>query len=897
MFAEWTTLSGEEACRRLNLDPARGLPEGEVQRRRQRWGDNTLAGAPRLSLLTLLLNQFKDFMVLVLLGATLLSALLGEYSDALTIIIIVLINAVLGLVQEYRAERSLAALKKLAAPRARVLRSGEIMLIPTREVVPGDLVYLEAGDRVSVDLRLLSTQSLTINEAALTGEAEAVLKRSAPLAQAAGTPGDAYNMAFSGTEVLTGRGHGVAVATGMNTVIGQIAHLMESAEQTATPLQQRLERLGKILVAACLGICVAVSLLGVARGEPLYAMFMAGVSLAVAAIPEGLPAIVTVSLALGVQRMIRRRAIVRRLPAVETLGSASVICSDKTGTLTENRMSVSRLYCGDSLYKVEGGKFLRQEERGWAGAGRAGAADLKLALTIAARCNNAYLEKGKPKGDPTEAALLEAARLAGIKEAGQDPRRKREFPFTSERKMMSVIWREESGRDRLLLKGAPELVLERCRYISGRGGRVQSLDQARRRELLEQVERLASLGLRALAVAYRDLPAGSAPEQPEQAERELVWAGLLGLEDPPRPEVLPAIRLCRQAGIRVIMITGDHRATAEAIARRLKILRPGGKIITGQELNSMDDRQLLRQIGQVQVFARVSPAHKLRIVRALKSQQEVVAMTGDGVNDAPAIKEADIGIAMGRTGTDVTREAADLILSDDNFSTIVSAVEEGRNIYDNIRKFIRFLLGCNTGEVLTMALAILAGLPLPLRPIQILWINLVTDGLPALALGVDAPEEMLMHQPPRGRSEGIFSGGLWLKLIVRGVLIAAVTVAVFALVLSGGDLVKAQTVAFATLITAQLFYVFDCRSSGKPFQKSYRPPNWYLAGAVLSSTVLMLAVIYQPFLSDFFYTVPLTLTDWTLIGGAGITPTLLDGALFLFVSGLPRFANQKAKLR
>jgi len=896
VFAEWTTLSGEEVCRRLDLDPTRGLPEGEVQRRRQRWGENILAGAPRLSILALLLNQFKDFMVLVLLGATLLSALLGEYSDALTIIIIVLINAGLGLIQEYRAERSLAALKKLAAPRARVLRSGEIRLIPTREVVPGDLVFLEAGDRVSVDLRLLATQSLAINEAALTGEAEAVLKRSAPLPAAAGTPGDAYNMAFSGTEVLTGRGQGVAVATGMNTEIGQIAHLMESAEQTATPLQQRLERLGKILVVACLGICVGVSLLGVARGEPLYAMFMSGISLAVAAIPEGLPAIVTVALALGVQRMIRRRAIVRRLPAVETLGSASVICSDKTGTLTENRMSVSRLYCGGSLYKVEKGKFLRQEERGWAGAGRAGAADLKFALSIAARCNNAYLEKGKPKGDPTEVALLEAARLAGIKEAGQDPRRKREFPFTSERKMMSVIWKEENGRDRLLLKGAPELVLERCRYIAG-GGRVQNLDQARRRELLEQVERLASLGLRALAVAYRDLPAGPAPEEPQQAERELVWAGLLGLEDPPRPEVLPAIRLCRRAGIRVIMITGDHRATAEAIARRLEILRPGGKIITGQEMNNMDDRELLRQIGQVQVFARVSPAHKLRIVRALKSQREVVAMTGDGVNDAPAIKEADIGIAMGRTGTDVTRETADLILSDDNFSTIVAAVEEGRNIYDNIRKFIRFLLGCNTGEVLTMALAILVGLPLPLRPIQILWINLITDGLPALALGVDAPEEMLMHQPPRGRHEGIFSGGLWLKLIVRGVLIAAMTVGVFTLVLSGGDLVKAQTVAFATLITAQLFYVFDCRSSGKPFQKSSRPPNWYLVGAVLSSTALMLAVIYQPFLSGFFYTVPLALADWALIGAAGIMPTLLDGALFFFSSGLPRFANQKAKLR
>jgi Ca2+-transporting ATPase len=896
VFAEWTTLSGEEVCRRLNLDPDLGLTETEVERRRRRWGDNVLVESRRMALFVLILNQFKDFMVLILLGATLISALLGEYSDALTIVIIVLINAFLGLIQEYRAERSLTALKKLAAPRTKVMRGGAIAIIPARELVPGDFVYLEAGDRVSADLRLLVVQSLSINESALTGEAEAVLKRAYPLPAAAGTPGDAFNMAFSGTEVLAGRGYGVATATGMHTEIGRIAHLIEGAEQAVTPLSQRLERLGKILVAACVAICAGITALGVARGEEIYFMFMAGVSLAVAAIPEGLPAIVSVSLALGVQRMIRRRAIVRRLPAVETLGSASIICSDKTGTLTENRMSVSRLYCGGSLFKMEDKKFWIKEEQGWAKAGPGGFEKLHLPLTIAAYCNNAYPERGSFKGDPTEVALAEASLLAGFKVTGKEMRRKKEFPFSSERKMMSIVF-SAAGKQTLQLKGAPELVLQRCRYEYA-GGKIDSLDPARRRELLEQVERLASLGLRALAVAYRELPANEDLEEAERVEKDLVWSGLLGLEDPPRPEVLPAIRLCRQAGIRVIMITGDHRATAEALARRLEILRPGGEILTGEDLNRMDDRRFKQLIGRVDVFARVSPAHKLRIVHALKSTGEVVAMTGDGINDAPAIKEADIGIAMGQMGTDVTRETADLVLSDDNFSTIVAAVEEGRNIYSNIRKFIRFLLGCNTGEVLTMVLAILAGMPLPLQPIQILWINLVTDGLPALALGADAPEKSLMSQPPRRRGESIFSGRLWGKLLIRGALIALATVVVFGISLAGdGDLPKAQTLAFATLITAQLAYVFDCRSDGKVFGPDSRPPNWYLTAAVATSFILMLLVIYQPFLSGIFYTIPLPLYDWALVGAAGVLPSVLDGAGALSKRALPRFAHRKAKFR
>lgn len=885
MFSRWTALPGEEVCRRMGADSKRGLAAKEVERRRRQWGDNVLAATRGPSLPALFLNQFRDFMVLVLLAATLFSALLGEFTDALVILIIVLLNAVLGLVQEYRAERSMDALKKLAAPRAAVLRDGQIKVIPAAEIVPGDLLFLEAGDRVGADLRLITARSLSLNEAALTGESVAVLKQSAPLGVPVASPGDALNIAFSGTEVVNGRGCGVVIATAMQTEIGRIAHLIEHTGQNITPLQQRLARLGRVLVALCVCVCCAVTLLGVLRGEPLYNMFMAGVSLAVAAIPEGLPAIVTVALALGVQRMIRRRAIVRRLPAVETLGSASVICSDKTGTLTLNRMSMSQVFAGSRLYKVEKGSFHARKRSGWEQVHPSRESVLQHALFIAVGCNNAYRQGNSYHGDPTEAALLKAADEAGFRI--MQGRREKEYPFSSERKMMSVVWREKGGR-RLLLKGAPEIVLSRCRFYMD-GERARPITPPVRKKLAEEVDRMASLGLRALAVACRDLTAENFSPAAEQLENDLVWSGLLGLEDPPRPEVLPAIRLCRQAGIRVIMITGDHRNTAEAVARRLEILQRGGIVLTGRDLSTIDDEKLQKLMGDVQVFARVSPEHKLRIVRALKHRGEVVAMTGDGINDAPAVKEADIGIAMGIMGTDVTREAADLVLADDNFSTIVAAVEEGRNIYSNIRKFIRFLLGCNIGEVLTMVLAILCGLPLPFRPIQILWINLATDGLPALALGIEPPEEALMRKPPRKRDEEVFSGGLWGKIATRGVLIAVVTVAMFALVLTtGGDLARAQTMAFAALITAQLVYVFDCRGEASRSGKKPRPSNRFLNAAVASSCLLMIAVIYSPFLSSLFYTVCLGAGDWLVIAIAGFLPAIFDYGIGMINQSLAR---------
>jgi len=850
-----------------------------VERRRSRWGPNLLATAGRPSLLSLFLNQFKDFMVLVLLGATLISGLLGEFSDALTILIIVILNAVLGVIQEYRAERSLEALKKMAAPRATVLREGRIATIPAEEVVPGEIVLVEAGDRVCADLRLLSAQSLAVNEAPLTGESVAVEKMAAPLPGGVENPGDALNMLFSGTIVVSGRGRGVAVATGMETQMGQIAHLIAGAEQTATPLQQRLSRLGAVLVGACLAVCALVAGLGIYRGLPPYQMFMAGVTLAVAAIPEGLPAIVTISLALGVQRMARRRAIVRRLPAVETLGSASVICSDKTGTLTENRMVLRQIQAGGRVYRREGEAFQVQGSRGWSAVSPARDRTLQLALLIGACCNNASSQGKGYRGDPTEVALLEAAERAGLRIKRE--KRERELAFTPERKMMSVIWRD--GSRRLMLKGAPEIVLERCRYVWS-GDRAVLLDREGRRELAGQIEKMAALSWRSLAVAMRELPPrrGREGEAPEELERDLVWVGLMGLEDPPRPEVLPAIRLCRQAGIRVIMITGDHRSTAVAIARRLEIVNRRGRVLTGAELAAMDDRELARAVRETQVFARVNPGDKLRIVRAFKKQGCVVAMTGDGVNDAPAVKEADIGIAMGRTGTDVTREAAALVLADDNFSTIVAAVEEGRNIYNNIRKFIRFLLGCNIGEILTMVAAVGLGLPLPLRPIQILWINLVTDGLPALALGNDPPQEELMQEPPRERREGVFSRGLWRKLLTRGVLIGAVTILVFyRALLAGMELARAQSMALATLILAQLVYVFDCRSEEKPLWLAKRRPNWLLNAAVASSLLLMVLVVQNPTLARIFCTVPLSWGEWAAVAGAGLVPSLLDGIGYL----------------
>ena len=898
----WSVSPPEEICRHFKVDPKKGLSKGEARRRLAQFGENNIREKKRKGPVAILLDQFKDFMVLVLLGATLISGLLEEFGDAITIIAIVILNAILGFIQEYRSERSFAALKKLSAPKGKVLRSGMVREIPAAEIVPGDIIVFEAGDRICADVRLVHAVNLQVDESPLTGESHTVEKGVAPLRTAPSSPGDALNMVFSGTMVTGGNGRGVAVATGMETEMGRIATLIQDVEVHSTPLQRRLARLGKILVVSCLVLCLFVVLLGLWRGEPLYMMLMAGISLAVAAIPEGLPAIVTVALALGVQRMLRRKAIVRRLPAVESLGCATFICSDKTGTITQNKMTVQRVATGGSSYDVSGdgyepfGGFFCQRVQ----VNPLKDPDLSRVIQIAALCNNASLEQGTKPGDdsrlgvggnPTERALLVCAAKAGVwrKKLERDYQRIEEFPFSADKKYMSVICRHDRTY-LLMVKGAPERVLDACTAIMD-GGKIKRLDDKRRRQIINQIERMAADALRTIAVAERTLDGYHPGLKREDVEKDLVFCGFFGLMDPPRPRIHEAIRSCHKAGIRVVMITGDHRNTALAIARQLNILLPRGKALTGSELDNMSDGELSRCIENVQVYARVNPEHKLRIVRCLKDKGHIVAMTGDGVNDAPAVKEADIGIAMGLTGTDVTKEAASLVLSDDNFNTIVAAVEEGRTIYDNIRKFIRFLLGCNFGEILVMLLAMLAGLPLPLRPIQILWVNLVTDGFPAMALGVDPSGDDTMRRPPRPPSEGVFARGLWTKIVSRGFLIGITTLLVFAYSLnSDAGLIYAQTMALVTLVATQLIHVFECRSEYLPFWEVDLKKNIFLVLAVLVSFLLMLVIIYHPILQRVFQTVPLYGKDWALVIAASLFPYV---ARYMFASLANSLWNKK----
>ncbi|WP_148207123.1 cation-translocating P-type ATPase [Heliomicrobium modesticaldum] len=910
----WHQLTYEELCRALIAGP-QGLNRREAEERLGRFGPNALRAAEAVPLWRRLLAQFTDFMILVLLAATAISVFLGEMADAITILVIVVMNAVLGFVQEYRAEQSLEALKKLTAPEARVLREGHEMRVAAHTIVPGDLVLLEAGDRVPADLRLLEVHDLEIDESPLTGESLPVCKQPEPITAAGVGIGDMDNMAFSGTSVTRGRGCGLVVATGMQTEMGRIAHLIESVGDDMTPLQRRLDELGKILVVLCLAICLVVVAIGLYQGEPVYRMVLTGVSLAVAAIPEGLPAIVTIVLAIGVQRMIRSRAIIRKLPAVETLGCATAICSDKTGTLTQNRMTVRQVWLSGERVDVSGqgiepvGEFFAKRhlftvEAGGAAVGTArgtgtaatgtGWADLDDLLRASVLCNNARLTGGEPSrsrkdvpfwgrrkknggevpasdwnlmGDPTEGALLVLAAKGGFlhQNVEADFHRVEELPFDSDRKRMTVIVRDQKGQMMAFVKGAPETVLSRCAFVRWNGSDVP-LDDDRRRRILDANERMADEALRVLALACRPLPAEMPVEKlMEIAEEDLTFLGLVGMMDPPRPGVRQAVERCSQAGIRTIMITGDHPATALAVARELGISSRSDEVLTGACLDELNDRQLEDKVPRVAVYARVSPAHKLRIVRALKSRGHVVAMTGDGVNDAPAVKEADIGVAMGKAGTDVTKEASAMVLSDDNFVTIVTAVEQGRAIYDNIRKFIRYLLSCNAGEVLVMFLASLMALPLPLLPVQLLWVNLVTDGLPAMALGVDAPDPDVMRRPPRHQKESILAGGLGRNILIWGTYCGLATLAVFAWGIYLGDLPLARTMAFCTLTFFQLFYVFDCRSERYSIFELGWFTNPSLIGAVCLSGLMQLAVVYLPPLQRIFQTVPLEPTHWLVI--------------------------------
>ncbi len=888
----WHTIPKESILDAFHVKEKQGLSWKMVEKNYQQYGPNQLEQGVTVSPFTIFLNQFKDFMVLVLLIATLISGLLGEYTDAITIIAIVIINAILGFIQEFRAERSLQALKEMAAPHAKVIREGEIHTIPALDIVPGDIVLLESGDRVPADIRFIQCQDLYIEESALTGESVPVNKKEDVLPFAEIPLGDQKNMGFMGTLVTRGTSVGVVVETGMSTEMGKIADLIQSTEEMETPLQRRLEQLGKILIVISLILTAVVVMTGIWHGQDAYAMFLAGVSLAVAAIPEGLPAIVTIALALGVQRMIKRNAIVRKLPSVETLGCATVICSDKTGTLTQNKMTVTKVWIGGEQIEVTGtgynpeGEFYYRSQK--LRVDRQGA--LKKLLEIGVLCNNAHLieeKEGKSgfftrgktawrlQGDPTEGALTVLGAKGGISKKALDQTwtRIKEFPFDSNRKMMSVLV-EHNGKKVIASKGAPDVLLDRCSTIVWEG-KIIPLTPTLKQKAKDAIDQMAGEALRNLGIAYRELKMGERIEEEEAAEKSLTFVGITGMIDPPRDEVREAIIKTKRAGIKTIMITGDHQKTAEAIAKQLGILPSNGLVVNGQDLYHMSSEDFKNKVDDIYVYARVSPEHKLRIVKALQNKGHVVAMTGDGVNDAPAIKAADIGISMGITGTDVSKEASSLILSDDNFATIVAAIEEGRGIYDNIRKFIRYLLASNVGEILTMFFAMLMGLPLPLVPIQILWVNLVTDGLPAMALGVDPAEEKIMNRPPRDSKENVFARGLGWKIISRGFMIGIVTLLVFILTLNNdpNNLIKAQTMAFTTLVMAQLIHVFDCRSDISVFHRNILE-NKALILAVLSSFLLLIGVIYIEPLQPIFRTTGLNIMDWILVFIAGAIPTV-----------------------
>lgn len=880
-------------CMELLESSEQGLDTKVARQRLERLGPNLLKQTPPPSPWQLFLGQFKDFMTLVLLVATLVSGLLGEYADALSIIAIILVNALLGFIQEYRAEQAIAALAKLNSPHVDIRRDGRDLTVDVSELVPGDLIFIQAGMRVPADMRLGTGVALEVDEAALTGESLPV-RKSAAAVPAAAPLHERASVLYAGTLVTRGHGSGMVVATGMETEVGRIAQMLQEVEREPTPLQMRLEQLGKYIVWGCLLVCTAVVLMGVYRGENPTTMFLAGVSLAVAAIPEGLPAIVTIALAIGVQRMIKAQAIVRKLPAVETLGCASVICSDKTGTLTKNEMTVRRIWLASGPVEVSGDGYAPEGELRRTGrlVPLEQATDLALLLTIAALCNNSdvvmqteavgrFNKKKRAiyvaKGDPTEAALLTVATKAGLarNQLLLNNQILDEIPFDSERKRMSILVSDPQGNRWLYSKGAPDVLLPLCtHYLDG---------SAVRRLTAEQVERvhaaLAEMGdaaLRVLATAYRRLD--YVPSQMETLETQLVLVGLLGLIDPPRPEAKEALKVCRKAGIRTVMITGDHARTAKAIGVELGLVGVDDHVYSGSDLDQLAGAEQERVMRQGSIFARVSPHHKLKIVRSLKQAGQVVAMTGDGINDAPALMEADIGVAMGQTGTDVAKEAAALVLRDDNFATIVAAIREGRGIYDNIRKFIRYLLSCNVGELLTVFLTMLLRLPLPLKPLQILWVNLVTDGLPAMALGVEPADSNLMDRHPRPKQENIFARGLARRILTRGSLIGITTTLVFASsMLHTSDLRLARTMAFATLVFCQLFHVFDCRSETMGIMEKGLFSNPYLIISVLFSSVLFLVVLYVPSLRLLFDTVALDHHQWLIVLTASGMPTLVIG--------------------
>lgn len=886
-----------------------GLSQKQAEKLLFEYGENRLESGKKISMIKIFGGQFKDLMIMILLASTVVSVLMGEITEAIAIIIIVLLNAILGFIQEFRTEKTLEALKNMAAPTARVIRDGRQATIAASEIVPGDLIVLVPGDKIPADGRLSEVASLQCDESLLTGESIPVEKHRAAGDAPVREPGRA-DQVYMGTVVTKGRGKAVVTATGMQTEMGKIAGMLHQIEEEPTPLQRRLEQLGKYIAVGCLLICGVVTATGILRGEELFNMLLTGISLAVAAVPEGLPAIVTIALALAVNRILKRHALVRKLHAVETMGCANVICTDKTGTLTENKMTVRQIFTMDYQLEVSGNGYARAGEFSAGGkkASVSASPTLMRLFTIAVECSNAQINEPQKadairdrtggnvsghwevSGEPTETALLVMAAKAGLRQGQGRYHKLDEIPFDSERKRMTVLLQEQGGKEVSFSKGAFDLLLNHCKYVMTDTGSLP-LTPAHRRAIEEAAKSMGEQALRVLGFAYKEAGDKS------RAEEEMVFVGLAGMLDPPRKEAYEAVSLCKSAKIRTVMITGDHKATACAIAKDLGIMKKGDLVMTGAEIDAMPEEAFQEICHRISVFARVSPGHKLQIVRALKRRGDVVAMTGDGVNDAPAVKEADIGVSMGISGTDVTKQAASIILLDDNFATLVAAIEEGRVVYANIRKFIRYLISCNIGEVVTMFVGMLMGVPVVLLPIQILLVNLATDGLPAMALSLEPAEEGIMRQKPRPAGESVFSGGLLTTIIFRGCIIGLTTLAIFTSYMGlYGDVALARTGALVTLIFTQLFHVFECKSEEKSIFGVKYLSNPALILAVLTSLGMTLLTVYHPWMQRVFLTVPLSPHQLSRVFLYSLLAPVLSALIHLISKG-KRTASSRSEQR
>ena len=877
----WYTLSTKEVERQMQTNIEFGLNEKQVEDKQNKFGLNKLEEKKKESIIIKFVKQFNDFMIIILIIASIISAVVAklegsnDYFDSIIIIAIVVFNAIMGLVQEAKAEKSLEALKKMTAPTCKVKRDGKICTIKSEQIVPGDIVLLEAGNYVPADCRLISSSNLKIEESSLTGETVPVLKDANCMLKEKTALGDMVNMAFSTTIVVNGHGEAIVTETGMNTKVGKIAKMIITNEAPETPIQKKLGEVGKTLGIACLGICLLIFIIGLLKKIEPIEMFMTSVGLAVAAIPEGLPAIVTIMLSIGVTKMAKKNSIIRKLPAVETLGSSSVICSDKTGTLTQNKMQVTK------IANINGETNDKEY--------------IKWLIGMTTMCTDVEIsrENGKIEltGEPTEKAIVNKALDEGQNkiELYNVMKRVKDIPFDSSRKMMTTIHKIPTGY-RVITKGAPDILLKRCNKVY-ENGNVTTLDYSKTKLIENQNNKMADEALRVLAIAYLDIPSLPSKIDSENIEKNLIFIGLIGMIDPPREGVKEAVTTCKKAGIKTVMITGDHIITAKAIAKDLGILRGSDLAITGEELDKIPQSILQKNIMNYSVFARVTPEHKVRIVKAYQSTGAVVAMTGDGVNDAPALKNADIGIAMGKNGTDVAKNAADMVLTDDNFVTIVEAVKQGRNIFDNIKKAVHFSIATNIGEIVTIFLGLLLGLKSPLLAIQLLWINLVTDSLPAIALGLEKPEADIMNKKPRDNKKGIFADGLWQKIIAEGIMLGALTLVAFSLGNYLYGIEVARTMAFVSLGLLELIHSFNIKSDESIFKVGLFE-NKYLMGAFILGAILQVVVVVIPSVAEIFKLVPLTQTQWLYTFGISILPLIIIELQKMFDKTDSKFENK-----